>query len=414
MRDPEATPVTPTLRSFLGAAALVAELVPVVDLADDCVRCFDLMVRGERGGPFADARALRSSLAAVGATAASDEWRWQEAVRIVERDAHTGSRTPVNVPLHPDSLVALAGILDFSDTGRLVPVLDIPCSDVVFRAPEMSRAVDHARSLGLPVMVSGIVDESALPLVSVIGADVLCLDPEMMDTTDVETAVRRAAALSSMAVRPGPVLLAAGVHTAEDRRRAAAFGVDGASGGAMVPGDTDPDPAQRMWFDRAVVPSPARESLFDQVARGHSPQRVRKRELVELSRELEKVVLAGSSDSVLVGAFQSEKHFTADTEERWTDLAEHCSVTVAAGLAMPAEPAPDVEGLALADDDPILAEWHVAALSPHRAALLSARDLGDDGEDMERRFDFVHSYDRKVVATACRGILGRLPGRTPG
>ena len=414
MRDPEATPLTPTLRSFLGAAALVAELLPVVDLADDRVRCFDLMVRGERNGPFADARSLRSSLAAVGATAASDEWRWQEAVRIVERDAHTGSSIPVNVPLHPDSLVALSRTLDFSDTGRLVPVLDIPCTDVVFRAPEMSRAVDHARSLGLPVMVSGIVDESTLPLVSVIGADVLCLDPEMMRTPDVETAVRRAAALSSMAVRPGPVLLAAGIDTGEDRRRAAAFGVDGASGAAMEPVEADPEPSQRMWFDRAVTPSTARESLFDQVARGHRPQRVRKRELVELSRELEQVVLAGSAHSVLVGAFQSEAHFTADTEERWTFLAEHCSVTVAAGLEMPTDPAPSVEGLALAEGDPILGEWHVAALSPDRAALLSARDLGDDGEDMERRFDYVHSYDRKVVATACRGILGRLPGRTPG
>lgn len=408
MRDPEATPLTPTLRSYLGAAALVAELVPVVDLADETTRFLEVVVRGERNGPFADPRALWSSLAAFGATVAIDEWRWQEALRLVAKDPD--NPLPVIVPLHPDSMAELGESLHIEPTGRLRPVLDIPCHEAVFRAPDMARAVDQAREERMPVFVSEIVDEHSLTLVGVLGADALRLAPEMMRGTDIETSSRRAAAVSSMVVRPGPLLFASGVDDEADRRHAVAFGVDGASGRALRAGGSTAAGSHRLWRKPGEYTErgTAKGSLFELVARGMAPRRVSRRELDELSRETERVILADARDGVLVGALQTAAHFTDHTAERWSRFAGGCSVIVAAGRDMPPEPAPGVEGLALAAEDPLVGEWHVAVLSPTRAAVVSARETGASGD---RRFELVYSYDGSVVASVCRGILGRIPGR---
>ena len=37
-----------------------------------------------------------------------------------------------------------------------------------------------------------------------------------------------------------------------------------------------------------------------------------------------------------------------------------------------------------------------------------ARDLGDEGNDMERRFDFAITYDRDLSVEAARAMIGRL------
>jgi hypothetical protein len=48
----------------------------------------------------------------------------------------------------------------------------------------------------------------------------------------------------------------------------------------------------------------------------------------------------------------------------------------------------------MADSEPLRAEWNVRVVDPHFAAAFVGRDLGDDGEDSERRFEFCLTYDR--------------------
>jgi DICT domain-containing protein len=75
---------------------------------------------------------------------------------------------------------------------------------------------------------------------------------------------------------------------------------------------------------------------------------------------------------------------------------------------MPEEPAAGVRGGHLTGDDPLRDEWTVVVVSPHFSGALIARDVGDDGPDLERRFDYVITHDRELVTEAARIMLGRI------
>ena len=61
-------------------------------------------------------------------------------------------------------------------------------------------------------------------------------------------------------------------------------------------------------------------------------------------------------------------------------------------------------------EDPVCSEWDVTLLGPHYAIALVARDLGDGGSDMDRRFDFAVTYDRTLVIAAAHALMSRLTG----
>ncbi len=64
-------------------------------------------------------------------------------------------------------------------------------------------------------------------------------------------------------------------------------------------------------------------------------------------------------------------------------------------------------------DDPLRGEWDVAVVSPHFAAALLARDLGDTGPDLQRMFKYSLTYDRDTVVRATNALLSRVVPRLP-
>ena len=58
--------------------------------------------------------------------------------------------------------------------------------------------------------------------------------------------------------------------------------------------------------------------------------------------------------------------------------------------------------------DPLIGEWDIAVIGPHFAATLVARDLGDDGPDAERRFEFVLSHDRELAIAVATSLMSRI------
>ena len=50
----------------------------------------------------------------------------------------------------------------------------------------------------------------------------------------------------------------------------------------------------------------------------------------------------------------------------------------------------------------------MVVIGPHFAAAFVARDLGDEGPDDDRRFEYFMTYDRELVANAARPLLHRL------
>ena len=56
-------------------------------------------------------------------------------------------------------------------------------------------------------------------------------------------------------------------------------------------------------------------------------------------------------------------------------------------------------------------EWDVVVLGPHFSAALLARDLGDDGPDLQRTFEYALTYDRDTVVRAASALLSRVAPR---
>jgi DICT domain-containing protein len=111
---------------------------------------------------------------------------------------------------------------------------------------------------------------------------------------------------------------------------------------------------------------------------------------------------------VILGTFQSIDRFTPATARRYAKLASRSAFVGAFGHGMSVEPAAGVRGARLPDNHRLLGEWDVIVVAPHYAGALIAEDLGDHGEDMQRRFRFAVVTDRDMVLRAARALMLKM------
>jgi len=152
---------------------------------------------------------------------------------------------------------------------------------------------------------------------------------------------------------------------------------------------------------------PVSRSPYAAAARLRPPQRGAKSLLVAVSKLLERQAGELHGLAVVLAAFEQARFFTPASAQRYAALANSTAFVVALGAGMPPEPAPGVRGADLQADDPVLGEWDIAVVGPHFAAALVARDLGDDGPDAGRTFDYVLTYDRELVLEVARSLMTR-------
>ena len=50
----------------------------------------------------------------------------------------------------------------------------------------------------------------------------------------------------------------------------------------------------------------------------------------------------------------------------------------------------------------------MVVIGPHFAGAFVARDLGDTGDDCDRRFEYFMTYDRDLVTSAAQALLRHL------
>jgi DICT domain-containing protein len=127
-----------------------------------------------------------------------------------------------------------------------------------------------------------------------------------------------------------------------------------------------------------------------------------------ISLHLENQAATLGGEAVVIGAFEHARFFTGRSAARYARLAEEAAFVVALGEGLSAEPVAGVRGADLRADDPVTGEWDVVVVSPHFAGALVARDLGDDGPDAERRFDYAVTYDRTLVMEVARDLMRRV------
>jgi DICT domain-containing protein len=134
--------------------------------------------------------------------------------------------------------------------------------------------------------------------------------------------------------------------------------------------------------------------------------------LLAHSIAIERRALESSEPVVVLGTFQSARHFTPATARRYERLAQRSAFVGAFGIGMEHEPAPGVRGATLGENEALAGEWDVVVVGPHQAAALIARDLGDTGPDRERRFAHTLVEDRELVLQAARSLMLRIAGRS--
>ena len=119
--------------------------------------------------------------------------------------------------------------------------------------------------------------------------------------------------------------------------------------------------------------------------------------------------MAAGESTVVLATFQQAAFFTPHTRRRYQRLARAAAFVGAlgaghAGRAAPRRP----RGAPSPPNDPVVGEWDIAVVGPHYAGAMVARDLGDEGEDAERSFDYVLTYDRDLVLEVARSLMSRL------
>jgi len=276
---------------------------------------------------------------------------------------------------------------------------------------ELLATVRRIRALGARVALDDVgADPRSLALMPFLAPELIKLDLRLVQGNPSRQIAEIVHAVGAEAERTGALVLAEGIETEAHRRRALELGARYGQGWLFG------RPAELGRPGSAVTPIPqprrdAREqqrSPFEIVTQGRPTRRGNKRLLLALSRQIEAQAAGLGSLAVVLSNFQEASHFTPVTAARYSQMAQASALVGALGVGLPERPVAGVRGAALDSADPLRGEWNVTVIGPHFAIAFAARELGDAGPDMDRRFDFAITYDRDLAIGAARAMMGRL------
>jgi hypothetical protein len=244
-----------------------------------------------------------------------------------------------------------------------------------------------------------------------INPDVIKLDLRLIQGRASAEVAMIVNAVLAQAERTGATVLAEGIETVRHEDIARAMGASLGQGwlygrpGALPTAVPTPSTPLRLL---GTPHARTTRTPFEIVVAARTTTRSTKDLLIPMSMHLENKGLGSAEPLVVLACFQEAAHFTPRAKRRFERLAKTASFVGAVGAGMAATPAPGVRGASLAATDPLLGEWSVVVVGPHFAGALVARDCGDDGPDLDRRFDAVVTYDRPLVVEAARALLSTL------
>jgi len=291
-------------------------------------------------------------------------------------------------------------------------VVEITERALAARPAELLRTVQRVRELGWGIALDDVgADRHSLALMPFLRPDVVKLDLRLIQARPSAEIAEIVNAVNAEVERTGAVVLAEGVEDERHLTTATAMGATLAQGWMF--GRPEPLPAELSTDGPEIdLLSHPRRHPGDtpvEVVRGNRRlRRATKRHLLSVSRHLEDQAATLGEAAVLLSGFQTGGRFAPSTRRRYGDIARTAAFVGAFGVEMGSDPEPGVRGAAVADDDPLVDEWDVAVVAPHFAALLAARDLGDDGPDLDRGFEFAVTYDRDLVIEAASSLMARI------
>jgi EAL domain-containing protein (putative c-di-GMP-specific phosphodiesterase class I) len=298
-------------------------------------------------------------------------------------------------------------ILAEANSGEIVA--EITERALLHNPAELLRSIRQMRERGCGIALDdvGAVPDS-LALLPFVAPDVIKLDISLVQGWPNDEQARILTAVADYAERSGATVLAEGIETVEHLAQAQALGATLGQGWYFSrPGPLANHPA----ITRSIpLLAPRTEDVHTPFAL-LDPSKVRtatKGMLLSISRHIEQQGRTLQTPPLVLAAFQDSRRFTPATAARYRTLAERCPLVVALGAGMRPLPTPGVRGADLAVGDQLLGEWTVVIVGAHYTGALIARDLGDGGPDLDRRYDFVLTHDHQTVLSAARILLSRI------
>jgi EAL domain-containing protein (putative c-di-GMP-specific phosphodiesterase class I) len=294
------------------------------------------------------------------------------------------------VNLEPSVLVSgTAGRLLERGAGKLDLVAEITERALVDRPAELLRAVQQLRVAGCAIALDDVgAMPNSLALLSLVVPDVIKLDLSLVQRWPDLAQAAILTRVASYAEHSGATILAEGVDMETETHLLQALALDAVLGQGWYfsrPGPLGPLSSPTHAFSlRKPLPTTSVTpfSLVDPSTVRIGPKGL----LLGISRHLENQGLALGTPPVVLGAFQEARRFTTDTAVRYACIASRCPLVAVLGVGLSSEPIPGVRGVALPSNDPLRGEWVVVIVGAHYAGALIAKDLGDSGPDLNRRF----------------------------
>lgn len=413
-----AVPDVATLLEIIVEAQVRTVFQPIVDLDSGEVLAVEALSRGP-AGPYESPAALFEAAHTAGLTNRLDHACFLAALRNAT-ELGAGSPLVLFVNVEPGAIATaplddLAALSQRSEGLRIV--VEITERALASRPAELLTAAERVRQLGWGIALDDVgADSASLTFMDLLRPDIVKLDLALVHQRPSRAVAEVMHAVNSYAERSGALVLAEGIETPQQLDAARALGATLGQGWLFGhPSDTPASSGRVDWlFPRPSGGIRSEQSLlsaFSHVPSGLAVRRSSKGLLIELSKQLEREAMRAGEISMLAATFQHEARFTPATAERYALLAEATGFVCALGAGIRPEPVPGVRGAHLGSSDPLLREWNVVVLHPHFTAALLARDLGDSGPEMDRRFDYVLTYRRDVASAAARTLLSRIDPR---
>ncbi|MGY1671117.1 diguanylate cyclase domain-containing protein [Geodermatophilus sp. SYSU D00710] len=411
----------PTTDAVVAAATRGVRSVfqPIVEIDTERVVAYEALARGPVG-PLERPDALFAAARAAGRLAELDEACRAAAFRgAVEAGLVAPLTLFVNVEPEVLDTAPLEDLMAIAESapGQVRVVMEITERAIAARPAELLRTVERVRELGWAVAVDDVGAESmSLAFLPLLRPDVVKLDLRLVQERPGPQIAEIMNAVNAYAERSGAVVLAEGIEDERHLRTARGLGATLAQGwlfGRPAPGAAPDLTVGELVLPGAGLPAGVLGAVspFACLPDGTPLRRAPKALLIELSKQLEREALRLGETCVVAATFQEARHFTVSTTQRYRDLVERTGFVCALGEDLPVEPLPGLRGAHLDPADPVRGEWDVAVLSPHFSAALLARDLGDDGPDAERTFEYALTYDRDTVSRAASSLLSRVAPR---
>lgn len=303
-----------------------------------------------------------------------------------------------------------------AQAARLRVVAELTERSLTADPPQLLDLAARVRSRGWGIALDDVgADRNSLALLPLIRPDVIKLDLRLVQQRPSAEVAEIFSAVNAEAERSGTVVLAEGIESRYHLSTARALGATLGQGwlfgrpGAPLKSAAPPAGSTIRIIRRSLEASAA--TPFALAAAAVPPRQARKDLLIEISKHLERQAVRAGEATAVLASFQSAEFFTSATRQRYRQIAQCAAFVGALGEGMPFTPMPGIRGGHLPPDDPIHPEWSIAVIGPHFASCLTARDLGDSGPDLQRRFEFVLSHNRELVIKVATALFSRIASK---